>query len=252
MCKIINDIVKIYQNITIIIIYQIVLIKRSLIQFIMTTLRIFLFNSNTKVAVIQIKFHVHTSKIRFYLCQSAENIQILIYCICHPIARFSYLIVYRRYYILFQRPGIFIFTFCSVWQSRKCMREMEIEIEKNLLRGGASHLQERVRRESAAHTVKSMMIGYSHARERRYSIDINTHATGANVIEKPRSSAFEPPTKRIYRVCGFLLPTIINRESEFRLIRKRARARAHLLMAHSDSFVRILLPGCFSTYIHNR
>lgn len=66
----------------------------------------------------------------------------------------------------------------------------ETEIERNLLCGGASHLQERVRRESAAHhTVKSMMIGYSHARERRYSIDINTHATGANVIEKPRSFA---------------------------------------------------------------
>lgn len=131
------------------------------------------------------------------------------------------------------------------------MRETEIEIERNLLHGEASHLQKHVRRESAAHTkVKSMMIGYSHARKRRYSIDINTHATGANVIEKPRSFAFEPPTKRIYRVCGFLLPTIINRESEFRLIRKRARA--YLLMAHSDSFVRILLPGCFSTYIHNR
>lgn len=247
MFKIINNIVKIYQNITIIIIYQIVLIKRSLIQFIMTTLRIFHLNSNTKIAVIQIKFHVHTSnnKILFYLCQSAENIQILIYYICHPIARFSYLIVYRRYYILFQRPGIFIFTFCSVWQSRKCIREMEIEIEKNLLRGEASHLQERVRRESAAHTVKSMMIGYSHARERRYSIDINTHATGANVIEKPRSFAFEPPTKRIYRVCGFLLPTIINRESEFRLIRKRARARASLNGTFgflcSDSVARLFL-----------
>lgn len=47
--------------------------------------------------------------------------------------------------------------------------------EKLTSREGASHLQERVRRESATHTVKSMMIGYSHARERRYSIDINIH-----------------------------------------------------------------------------
>lgn len=176
------------------IIYQVILIRRSLMQFNGSFKNFSLIKlSNTKITggsnqISRARTHL---KIRFYLYYSTENIQILIYWICLPIARFSYLIVYRRYYILLQRSSIFIFTFCSVWLKPEVYgRERETEIERNLLCGGASHLQERVRRESAAHhTVKSMMIGYSHARERRYSIDINTHATGANVIEKPRSFA---------------------------------------------------------------
>lgn len=60
---------------------------------------------------------------------------------------FVYLIVYRRYYILLQRPGNFIFTFCSVWQSRNCTRgDGDGDIERNLLHGEASHLQKHVRR----------------------------------------------------------------------------------------------------------
>lgn len=133
---------------------------------------------------------------------------------------------------------IFIFTFCSVWLKPEVYERGDRDRDKLTSRGGWQppiyrNVFERGIRGAHCKVNDDWILAratafnrhqYTHTSEREGGGGRET----ANVIEKPRSFAREPPTKRIYRVCGFLLPTIINRESEFRLIRKLARARARI------------------------
>lgn len=148
--------------------------------------------------------------------------------------------MYRRYYILLSDISRYlIFTFRGgQWRAREvyARRQTRTYITPERAFPFAGARSTRIRGTRSRFCKKSMMIGYPRARASERASDgiqstsIHTRRD-ANVIEKPRGAlarSLEPRTNGFYRGLRNFYCRRLLIASEFRLIRKRARARASL------------------------